>query len=105
MIDPDFKQVLIREDEVRIQGGYAIADRIVHMDRTTHEGATPTIQGDSIGRWDGETLVVETIRFAPHRTGNGYRGVPSGSQKRLVERLTLQEEGKKLTYEFELSDP
>ena len=36
--------------------------------------------------------------------GNGS-GVPSGSQKHLIERLTINADGKSLSYHFELSDP
>ena len=104
MIDPDFKQIVIGEDEITIRGGYAEADRTIHMNIATHDGATPTLQGHSLGRWEGETLVIDTSHFAEHRIGNGYRGVASGSQKRLAERLTLEDGGKRLRYQFELTD-
>jgi hypothetical protein len=105
MIDPDFKQMVVADDVITVRGGFAPAERTIHMDVATHEGATRSIQGHSIGRWEGETLVVDTTHFADHRIGNGYRGVASGSRKHLVERLTLLEGGTRLTYEFELTDP
>lgn len=36
--------------------------------------------------------------------GSGI-GLPSGPRKRLVERLTLAEDGKSLSYRYELTDP
>jgi hypothetical protein len=35
----------------------------------------PTLLGYSVGHWEGETLVIETTHFAPHRQGSGP-GVP-----------------------------
>jgi len=63
----------------------------------------PTLLGDSLGHWEGETLVVETTSFAPHRQGTGP-GIPSGPNKRLVERLKLTEDHRALEYSFTLED-
>jgi hypothetical protein len=104
MIDPDIKQISTRDGAITIAGGYA-AERTIHMNVTTHAGASPSVQGHSIGRWEGSTLVIDTTHFASHKTGNGYTGVPSGAMKHLVERLTLDEGGTTLTYDFELRDP
>jgi hypothetical protein len=48
--------------------------------------------------------VIETSAFAPHALGNGL-GLESSPAKRLVERLTLDDDGTGLAYEFELTDP
>jgi hypothetical protein len=108
MIDPDFKQITTDGDVITIRGGFAPADRTIHMNTASHDG-TPasdrtTLQGHSIGLWEGDTLVIDTTDFSAHRIGNGYRGLPSGAQKHLVERLTLHEDGKRLNYAFELTD-
>src|SRR5262249_52184357 len=63
-----------------------------------------SIQGHSIGHWEGKTLVIDTARFASHASGNAY-GLPSGAGKHLVERLTLDADGTTLAYHFELADP
>jgi hypothetical protein len=109
MIDPDFKQITTDDDVITIRSGFAPAERTIHMNTASHAGPSvsdrPALQGRSIGRWEGDTLVIDTTDFAPHRIGNGYRGLPSGPQKHLVERLTLHEDGKRLSYAFELTDP
>lgn len=105
MIDPDFKQVVLADDVITINGGFAPAERTIHMNVTTHDGSQASTQGHSIGRWEGETLVIDTVNFAPLRNGNGYRGISSGPRKHLVERLTLNDDGTRLSYEFTLSDP
>jgi hypothetical protein len=65
---------------------------------------TPSVQGHSVGRWEGATLVVETTDFAPHSGGLGF-SLPSSPKKRLTERLTLEENGRALAYAFEVADP
>ena len=50
-------------------------ERIVHMGAESHDGAAISLQGHSIGRWEGDTLVVDTTHFAEHRVGNAM-GVP-----------------------------
>jgi Family of unknown function (DUF6152) len=103
MIDPDIKRISTKNGAIVIGGGWS--ERTVHMDASTHTGASPSVQGHSIGRWEGSTLVIDTAHFADHRTGNTYIGVPSGSMKNLVERLALDDGGTSLTYSFDLTDP
>jgi hypothetical protein len=102
MILPGYRSIEIRSDSVVIRGEDAAVERTVHLG-ATHDGATPSVHGHSIGRWEGGTLVVDTIEFAPHRLGNGA-GLPSGARKHLVERFALNAEGG-LEYSFEVEDP
>jgi hypothetical protein len=104
MVATDTKRISTRNGTVVIEGEHDGSVRIVHMGLTTHEGATPSIHGHSIGRWEDGALVIDTAHFAPHRVGGGI-GLPSGPQKRLVEWLTLAMDGKSLTYRYELTDP
>ena len=104
MMAPDLKRITQGAGVIRIDGAFDGAQRTVHMDVVTHEGAAPSVQGHSIGRWEGRSLVIDTALFAPHLMGNGY-GLPSGSRKHLLERLTPNTDGMSLTYHFELSDP
>ena len=69
-----------------------------------HTGATPSEHGHSIGRWEDASLIIDTRVFAEHSMGN-FWGLPSGSQKHVEERLTLNDDGKTISYHFELADP
>ncbi len=104
MISPDIKRIQTRGDKILIGGEFDGAERTIHMDATSHDGAERSIQGHSIGRWEDDVLVIDTARFADHAVGTGF-GLPSGAQKRLVERISLNEDRTGLTYAFELSDP
>lgn len=82
--------------------------RVVHMDRRTHPAhGKPTPQGDSVGWWEGKTLVVDTRLFAPTRSQfrDPYAGLPSGKDKHVVERYTLGEDGSTLTVDIRMEDP
>jgi hypothetical protein len=80
-------------------------ERVVHLDRTEHPADVErTLHGHSIGRWEGETLVIDTARYAPHPQGAGYR-TPSTEQKHTVERLTLAADGLSLDYVITIEDP
>jgi hypothetical protein len=64
----------------------------------------PSLHGHSIGRWDGETLVIDTIAFEPNPSGIGMN-VPSSPGKHVVERLTLSADHTRLRYETTVEDP
>ena len=104
MIFPSLQRIEIGSRSASIRSEYDNIERIVQMDVPSHDGATVTHQGHSIGLWEGETLVVDSTHFSDHRSGHA-RGVPSGSQKHLVERFQLDPEGTSLTYRFDLRDP
>jgi hypothetical protein len=60
--------------------------RRIFLDGRKHQGdPDPTYQGDSIGHWEGDTLVVDTIGFIP----NSYiaPGVNHSNQMRIEEHI------------------
>ena len=79
-------------------------DRIIHMNAQHPANVQPSRQGHSIGRWDGETLVIDTIAFEPNPSGLGAN-VPSSPRKHTVERLTLIPDHTRLRYEVTVEDP
>ena len=66
--------------------------RHVYTDGRGHETATgPTWMGDSIGRWEGDTLVVDTTGFND-RTWIDRRGLPHSEELHVVERFRRVDE-------------
>ncbi len=57
--------------------------------------------GDSWGRWEGDTLVVETTNINP---AAGLLGIPPSSEAKVVERFTRADEFT-IHYEFSIHDP
>jgi hypothetical protein len=83
--------------------------RHLYLDRATHidkEVFDPTTSGDSIARWEGDTLVVDTIGFEPTR---GITAIPGGgfrtAASHLVERYRLVNNGAILSVTFTWTDP
>jgi hypothetical protein len=54
--------------------------------RTLPKNPDPSFMGYSVGRWDGDTLVVETIGFK-ERTWLDVAGTPHTEQLRITERI------------------
>ena len=77
--------------------------RTVHMNLTAHPAnIKPSRAGHSIGRWDGDTLVVDTVGFEPGTlTGN----LPHSNKLHVVERFTLNPATLELTRGIVAEDP
>jgi len=72
--------------------------RIVPMDGRPH-GSVARWMGDSRGRWDGSTLVIDTIGFT---SKTGFRG--ADERLHLVERFT-RVAANTIEYQFTVEDP
>jgi hypothetical protein len=89
---------------VQSPGVVVIINEMVHNARIVPTDGRPhtTLRqwsGDSRGRWEGDTLVVETINFRRETSLQG-----SSANTRLVERFT-RVDGETLKYEFIVTDP
>ncbi len=65
-------------------------------------GLTPSRAGHSIGRWDGDTLVVDTVGFTP---GSLAGTVPHSNKLHVIERFTLDSTTFALKRDYEAEDP
>jgi hypothetical protein len=81
------------------------SERTIFLDGRRHPPASDTfLHGHSVGRWEGDTLVVETTNFKDHPMGLTTT-FPSSARKRLTERFRLNQDGKGLTYSGVIDDP
>ena len=85
--------------------------RIIPLDGRPHLGKPITQwNGDPRGRWEGNTLVVETTNyngrgmFATSAASGRLRGVPQSDATRIVERFT-RVSAKTIQYEATIEDP
>jgi hypothetical protein len=85
--------------------------RIIPVDGRPHlDPAIRSWTGDSRGRWDGQTLVVETTNFndkgwiATNAASARIRGVPHSSALRLIERFT-RTAADTIDYQVTIEDP
>jgi len=81
------------------------AFRIIPLDdRLQHpDDVTPTWMGDSVGRWEGDTLVVDAVGFND-KTWLGGVGTIHTESLHVVERYTPNADGT-LAYEATITDP
>ena len=78
--------------------------RTIYMDGRMHPTTLePTYYGHSIGRWEGDTLVVDTVGFN-ERFWFDRSGLPHTNQLRTVERFTRVDLDT-LRYELTIDDP
>ena len=105
--------VLQTPDHVAIVIEMIHESRIIPLDGRAHVGdGVRQWLGDSRGRWEGNTLVVETERFNSRLDGGdyqpshviqtGHRG--SGGTMRLVERFTMTD-ANRIDYQLTVQDP
>jgi hypothetical protein len=80
------------------------AVRTVRLNATHPARVKPSRFGDATGKWEGQTLVIDTIAFEPNPSGL-FVNIPSGARKHTVERLTLTDDRVRLRYETTVEDP
>lgn len=86
-----------------IQEAYMQVRRVFTDGRTHPPDLDPTFNGHSIGHWEGDTLVVDTIGLG-HRTPLGFNRLDHGPNLHVVERIHLVAPDK-LEDEMTLTDP
>src|SRR5207253_3212576 len=77
--------------------------RVVPLDGRPHANVRQW-KGDSRGRWEGDTLVIDTIGFNKQGTGTISLRPPTDDHLHLIERLR-RIDADTLVYEFTIDDP
>jgi hypothetical protein len=112
-------EILEAPDRIVIKPENSALPRRIYLDRSTHPSdLDPSWMGDSIGHWDGDVLVVDTIGTnGKTRAINGVGSnalvsaddqdprLPVSDQLHLVERLRLVATGAVLEDEMTITDP
>jgi uncharacterized protein DUF6152 len=105
MFYPVANTITVERDRVLMKVDWLDSERTIYTDGRKHPAANQTfLQGHSIGRWEGDTLIAETTNFKEHPMGFSA-ALPSSSQKRLTERFRLSPDRKSLIYSGVIEDP
>ena len=96
--------ILESPDEVTILFEMPRMVRRIRMNASHLPGLEPGYVGDSVGRWEGNTLVVDTVGF------NGYaeldaRGQPTSPRLHTTERFSPSADGGNIDIETTIDDP
>jgi hypothetical protein len=78
--------------------------RRVYMNRKHSEKPVPTWYGESVGHYEGDTLVVSTIGLND-KTVTDRNGTPHSDAMRVVERYRLIDGGRTMQVLFHVEDP
>jgi hypothetical protein len=92
-------QIVQTKDQVMIHVEMVHDTRVVRMNAKHRPPSVRQWMGDSIGRWDGDTLVIETTNFRPDQ---GFRG--ASEDRKVTERLT-RVSPTQIVYSFTIDDP
>jgi hypothetical protein len=78
--------------------------RIIHTDGRSHlEGQVPALMGHSVGRWEGDTLIIETVGLTD-RTWLDDFGNQHSAETRVTERYRRPDHDT-LVFNYTLQDP
>jgi hypothetical protein len=101
--DGPVNRITQAKDTIVLQYGQMGLKRTIYMNMKTHPAnIKPSRAGHSIGRWEGDVLVVDTTGFLP-----GVLNAPVRHSDKLhvVERFSLDPKTMKLTRTYEADDP
>jgi hypothetical protein len=102
VFDGTINRITQSANAIKMEYGAGLT-RTVHMNMTAHPASVaPSRAGHSIGRWDGDTLVVDTVGFLP---GSLAGTVPHSNKLHVVERFTLNPATLELTRGIVAEDP
>jgi hypothetical protein len=93
---------------VYMVSGFMNSFRTIFLDGRKHTDpdiVVRTYNGESIGRWEGDTMVVDTTHFRGdhHWMDQGGVAIPAGEQLHIVERFRMV--GGQLEIEYTMTDP
>lgn len=103
--DANVNQITQQDDTVTLLYGYMDFERTIHLNMDKHpENIVPSRGGHSIGRWEGKTLIVDTVGFTAGVL-NPLSGEPHGTEMHAVEKFWYDEEAKTLNREYTVEAP
>jgi hypothetical protein len=97
----------ITQDErtIKLQYGFMGLERTIHLDMAEHPARiAPSVAGHSIGKWQDDVLVVDTVGFAPGVLSADAVTMHS-AEMHIVERFSLDRANHALRREYVATDP
>jgi len=103
--ETDVNRIIQDEDRITLLYGTMGLERTIHL---ATAGPPPDLEpsrgGYSVGRWEDDELVVETVGFLPGILSADGR-IPHSDQMRVVERFSLDPTGSALRRTYVAEDP
>jgi len=100
--DGPVNRITQKKDTIELLYGQMGLKRTIYMNLKDHPATVkPSRAGHSIGRWEGDVLVVDTARFLPGVLNGPVR---NSDKLHVVERFSLDPKTLKLTRTYEADD-
>ncbi len=101
--DQHVNEIVQGPKEITLKYGYMDLVRTIHMNAAHPKTVQPSLAGHSVGVWDGDTLVVDTVGFLAG-TLMPMSGHPFSGQMHAVERFTVNAQTGVLTRTYKADD-
>ena len=97
-------EITLTDEQVVIRHAYMDTERVIDLTLDSHPDVIqPTLTGHSIGRFEGDKLVVETVGFTPGVLAP-HPGILNSDKLRIIETISLVEGGTHLQNAVEIVD-
>ncbi len=95
--------------DIYMTSGFMNSLRVIYLDGRAHtepDIVVRSFNGESIGRWEGDTLVVDTKYFPGHHhwMDQGGASVPASEDLHIIERFRMSGDGR-FDIEYAMTDP
>jgi len=103
--ETDINRITQTPTEIKMLYGSMGIERTIRLDQHEHPASiAPSVAGHSIGRWENDVLVVDTVGFAPGILSADGR-LPHSGSLHVVERFTFDPAKLALTRDYVAEDP
>jgi hypothetical protein len=102
--ESDVNRIVQNDDRILLTYGSMGLERTIYLNVAQHPAdITPSRAGHSIGRWEDDVLIVDTVGFEPGILSADGR-LPHSEQLHIIERFTLDPNGRSLTRSWVAED-
>lgn len=103
--DRHVNEIRVEEDQIILQYGFMDFVRTIHMDLDEHpDNIVPSTGGHSIGRWEGSTLIVDTVGFEEGVLSH-QSGMKHSNEMHVVEHFRVDADTGYLVRDYYVTDP
>ena len=98
-------QFLFSEDIILILHDHGNFARVIYMNEEHPKNLQPSWHGHSVGRWEGDTLVIDTVGYNDLSVFGGPQGFYHTTALHTIERYRLINSGRELEGRIRYEDP
>lgn len=104
--DQNVNKIEQTNDKIVMTYGFMDIVRTIHLNMDSHpKDIAPSRTGHSIGKWEGDTLIVDTVGFTEGWLNTRGEGIKHSDQMHTVERFNISSDGEWLVMTYTINDP